>query len=101
MGITLSSGLVGLGFFLSFFGSILISLRRVLKNAALRQRGFNTCARALMATLVAMLVTISTVSSVDFIPYVYWSIAGLSVALLRIVYRERAAVTRGVHAIPA
>jgi O-antigen ligase len=101
LGITLSSGLVGLGFFLSFFGSILISLRRVLKNAALRQRGFNTCARALMATLVAMLVTISTVSSVDFIPYVYWSIAGLSVALLRIVYRERAAVTRGVHAIPA
>ena len=83
--IALSYGLVGLGLFLSFFGSILIGLRRVSQ-----QGGFNASARALIATLVAILVTIATVSSVDFIPYVYWSIAGLSVALIRIAYNERA-----------
>ncbi len=92
LGITLSSGLVGLGLFLSFFGSILIGLRRVS-----RQSGFNTSARALTATLLAILVTIATVSSVDFIPYVYWSIAGLSVALIRIAYSEKTAVARVSH----
>jgi O-antigen ligase len=94
LSITLSYGLVGLGLFLSFFGSILIGLRRVS-----RQSGFNTSARALMATLVGILVTIATVSSIDFIPYVYWSIAGLSVALIRIAHKERAAATRVAHAI--
>lgn len=98
LSITLSSGLIGLGLFLSFFGSILIGLRRVS-----RQSGFNVSARALMATLVAILVTIATVSSFDFIPYVYWSIAGLSVALIRIAYTERAALARAAHArqVPA
>lgn len=92
LGITLSYGLVGLGLFLSFFGSILFGLRRVS-----RQSGFNTSARALTATLVAILVTIATVSSVDFIPYVYWCVAGLSVALIRIAYAERAAAARAAY----
>lgn len=97
LGVALNSGLVGLGLFFGFFGSILIGLRRVLKIAAVRQNGFSAGARALMATLVAILVTIATVSSVDFVPYVYWSIAGLAVALIRIAYREKAAVARASH----
>lgn len=103
LAVALDSGLVGLGFFLSFFGSILIGLRRIVKNAAFQQGGFNAYAQGLMATLVAMLVTIATVSSVDFIPYVYWSIAGLSVALIRIAYQERAALARAAPAsqVPA
>ena len=89
--IALDSGLVGLGFFLSIFAAILIGLWRVLKFAAVRDIGLSAYVRASMATLIAILVTIGTVSSVDYIPWVYWSIAGLCVALIRIAYRERAA----------
>ena len=98
--VALNSGLVGLGLFLGFFTTILIGLRRVVKLNAVRDIGFSAYARASMATLIAILVTIGTVSSVEFIPYVYWSFAGLCVALVRIAFRERAAVTRAAHASP-
>ena len=96
--IALDSGLVGLGLFLGFFATILIGLRRVAKFDAVQDIGFSGYARASMATLIAILVTISTVSSIDFVPYVYWSFAGLGVALIRIAYRERIAVARAAHA---
>lgn len=97
VGVALNFGLVGLGLFLGFFASILISLWRLLKIAPVQESGFNSCVRGLIATMVAMMVTIATVSSVDFIPYVYWSIAGLAVALIRITYRDKAAVARASH----
>ena len=88
--IALKSGLVALSLFFGFFAAILLRLRRVLKFRHVRDSNFNTCIRGSIAILVAMLVTIATVSSIDFIPYVYWSFAGLSVALVRIAYREQA-----------
>ena len=42
--------------------------------------------------LIAILVTIGTVSSIDFVPYVYWSYAGLCVAVIRVGYSERSVV---------
>jgi O-antigen ligase len=87
--VALKSGLIGLSLFLGFFVTILIGLRRLLKDIYVSE-----FAGASIATLVAILVTIATVSSVDFIPFVYWSFAGLSVALIRIGYRHRAAATR-------
>jgi O-antigen ligase len=90
--VALSSGLVGLGLFLGVFVTILIGLWRLGK---FDRREY---ARALMATLIAVLVTMSTVSSIDSIPYICWSSAGLCVALIRIAYRERAAVARAAHA---
>jgi O-antigen ligase len=101
LGIALNSGLVGLGFFLAFFGTILIGLRRVLKFEAVRKTGLGAYTCASVATLIAVMVTIGTASSVDFIPYVYWSFAGLCVALIRIAYKERAAVPRTAHAARA
>ena len=89
--ITLKSGLVSLSLFIGIFAAIILRLRRVLKFRDVNDVNFNTCVRASIATLIAMLVTIATVSSIDFIPYVYWSFAGLCVALIRIAYRERAA----------
>ncbi len=88
LGVTLSYGLVGLVLFLGFFVAILIGLLRVLKFGAAQEIGISACGRAFLATLVAMLVTLATTSGVDFTPYVYWSIAGLSVALIRIAYSE-------------
>jgi O-antigen ligase len=95
--VTLNYGLVGLTLFLGIFGTILIGLRRVLKFEVIQDIGFKVYVRASMATLIAILVTLGTVSSTEFIPYVYWSVAGLCVALIRIAYRERAAVTRATN----
>jgi hypothetical protein len=92
--VALNSGLVGLGMFVAFFAAILIGLRRVVKFDAIKDENFSAYARASMATLIAILVTIGTVSSTDFVPYVYWSFSGLCVALIRIAFRERTAVAR-------
>ena len=97
--VALRSGLVGLGLFLGFFATILIGLWRVHKFKVVREIGLGVCIRASMATLVAMMVTIGTVSFIDYIPYVCWSFAGLCVALIRIVYQERAAVARAANMI--
>jgi hypothetical protein len=45
--------------------------------------------RALLATLVGILVIIFTVSSITIIPTVYWSVAGLGVAYIQRVRRLR------------
>jgi O-antigen ligase len=90
--IALSSGLVGLSLFLGIFASILARLRRLLKFHAVRDADFDTYVRASIATLIAILVTIATAANIDFIPYVYWSFAGLTVAIIRIGYRELAGV---------
>jgi len=89
--IAMKFGLVGLSLFVGFFASIILRLRRVLKFRAVKDVNFNACVRASIAILIGMLATIATVSSIDFIPYVYWSFAGLSVSLIRIAYREQAA----------
>ena len=88
--IALASGFVGLGLFACFFASILLGLRRVIRVHGRHDQEVTDCARILLALLVAILVTIGTASSIGFIPYIYWSIAGLSVALIRIASRQRA-----------
>jgi O-antigen ligase len=89
--IALNSGMIGLSLFVGFFAVILMRLWRVAKSGAYNKLDLGNYARALMATLLAILVTIGTVSSIDFIPYVYWSFAGLCVAFIRIAFRQRAA----------
>ncbi len=96
--ITLRSGLIGLGLFISFFAAILIGLRRVLKFQAVTDRNFKACVRASIGILISMLVTIATVSIVDFIPYVLWPFAGICVALIRVGYKERSAALALVNA---
>jgi tryptophan-rich sensory protein len=77
--------------FTGFFAAILIRMRRTMMRQAGVDRNVTLCIRALFATLVAMLVTIATVSSAGFIPYLYWSFAGLCVALVRVTSREEVA----------
>jgi hypothetical protein len=100
--IALDSGIVGLILFLGFFATILLGLRRVLRFNPAQDSDIRLCARALLGILLAVLVTIATVSSIEFVPYVYWSFGGLSVALIRIALRERAASrTMQMHRVPA
>jgi O-Antigen ligase len=88
--IALVSGISGLILFTGFFVVILVELRQVLKSKLIHNSDIKTYARAAMATLFAILVVIGTTSSIDFVPYVYWSFAGLCVALVRIAFRQRA-----------
>jgi hypothetical protein len=96
--IVLDTGLVGLGLFVAFFATVIVGLWRVFKSGMHARKDLNVYAQALVATLIGILVTIATVSSVGFIPYVYWSFAGLCVSLIRIAHQERAAVVRAVLA---
>jgi O-antigen ligase len=95
--IALKSGMVGLSLFLGLFMAVLLGLWRVTKYDAYRKLGLGNCARALAATLLGILVTIGTVSSVEFLPYVYWSFAGLCVAFVRIALEQRAMAARGPY----
>jgi hypothetical protein len=96
--IALDAGVAGLILFLGFFGSILIGLRRVLKLSAPQDSDFRGYVRATMAILVAILVTIATASSIEYIPIIYMTFGGLGVALIRIAHRERAAARHAVRA---
>jgi O-antigen ligase len=92
--IALDAGVAGLILFLGFFGSILIDLRRVLKFGRPLDSDLRIYVRATMAILVAILVTIATASSIEYIPIIYMTFGGLGVALIRIAHRERAVAAR-------
>jgi hypothetical protein len=81
-----------LSLFVGFFMAILLGLRRTLKYEPSIDR--QTHARALIATLLSILVVLGTTSSIIFIPYIYWSFAGLCVAFVRIAYSDRAVAKR-------
>jgi O-antigen ligase len=101
--IAMKYGLIGLSLFVGIFATILSGLRRMLKFHAAKDSNLHDYVRASMATLVAIMVTICTVSAVDYIPYVYWSFAGLCVALIRVGYKERSLAASAVSAnrVPA
>jgi hypothetical protein len=91
--VALNTGVIGLTLFVSIFLSILLRLRRVMNSDRSHNPEFNVYLRTIAAILAGMLITIGTVSSVGFIPYVYWAVAGLAVALVRIAYKERTTST--------
>ncbi|MEJ1341024.1 MAG: O-antigen ligase family protein [Candidatus Sedimenticola sp. (ex Thyasira tokunagai)] len=85
IGVTLERGLVGLALFSGFFlwvaWGIISSLRRIPdKNSDEHLLG-----RSLLATLIAILLIIFTVSSITIIPIVYWSVAALGVAYTQMI----------------
>lgn len=89
--LALRVGLVGLTLFVGFFVSILFGLRKALRAFPDRNDEGRLLGRALLATLLGILVIIFTVSSITVIPVVYWSIAGVSVAYIQMVRRARQA----------
>ncbi|MCP4185953.1 MAG: O-antigen ligase family protein, partial [Hyphomicrobiales bacterium] len=84
LGIALSYGFVGLFLFSSFFFIVLVNLRRSYKKLPAENSEMIIFGRAIFATLCAALITIATVSSISFVPYLHWSIAGLAVAYINI-----------------
>ena len=85
LGITLSSGVVGLSLFLGFFITIAAGIWRGMRRMQDVNDERYLLGRILLCTLLGILVIIFTVSSISFVPVVYWSVAGLGVAYARML----------------
>jgi len=86
--IALEKGLIGLVLFLSFFALTLIGTYRTLRTIADQNSDEHLLGRVLIGILIAIMVIIATVSSISFIPIVYWSIAGMAVAYTQMVRKQ-------------
>jgi hypothetical protein len=87
IGIALSQGLVGLTLFLGVFITAGFRLFRAWKSSDPLSEAY-LLGRSLFSTLVAMLLIISTVSSIFCIPTLYWILAGLCVGSARLIGRR-------------
>lgn len=87
IGIALEKGFVGLGLFVGFFALVVIGVKRAMRSIVDRESEEYLLGRVLLATLMAILLIIFTVSSVTIIPLVYWSVAGLGVAYAQMVQK--------------
>ncbi len=86
--IALETGFVGLGLFVGFFALTLLGIYRAMRSIRDKDSEERLLGRALLATLLAILVTIFTVSSITVIPIVYWSVAGLGVAYVQMMQKR-------------
>jgi O-antigen ligase len=83
--IALAAGLVGLALFAAFFASAVLGVRRAMKSVVARNSDEYLLGRSLLATAMAVLFTIATVSSIVNIPIIYWSLAGMLVGYARMI----------------
>ncbi len=86
--IVLTQGLIGLGLFVGVFLLILLSIYRAMRLIPDKNCEEYLLGRALLATLISIMVIIFTVSSISFIPIVYWSVAGLGFAYAQMVRKQ-------------
>lgn len=80
VGVGLSSGLVGLALFASFFVAAAVGVAAAMRRLKNEQAELHVLGQALLATLVGILLIIFTTSSITVIPLVYWATAGMCVA---------------------
>lgn len=88
LGVALASGLSGLALFAAFFLALGAGLYRALRQQP-EDDELRLLGRTLLSTLAAILTIIFTVSSITVIPIVYWSVAGLGLAYMRLTERRR------------
>jgi hypothetical protein len=87
LSIALSMGLVGLFLFAGIFVSVLTMVLLATQRAASHSASLHILGRALLATLVGIAIIIYTVSSIGFIPIIYWIVVGMGVAYVNLVNR--------------
>lgn len=87
--VALNSGLIGLSLFITFFTLVLLGIYRGMRYSPGKDSEEHLLGRALLATLLAILIIIFTVSSISFIPIIYWSVAGLGVAYAQMMRKSR------------
>lgn len=79
--LALSGGLVTLSMFVGFFVCIVLQLFLMQRKTILNETGANI-RRALIAAILGIILIIYTVSSITFVPIVYWLIGGLGVGVI-------------------
>ena len=79
-----TSGLTGLGLFTMFFLTICLQVFKSMQRLPNTNDERHRLGGTLLAVLSGILVIIGTVSSITVIPYIYWSVAGLGVAYIRL-----------------
>src|SRR5262245_14551757 len=87
--VALASGFVGLGLFCGFFIAVGSALLKAMRAAEKKDEAY-LLGQALLATLLGILVIIATTSSMDLVPVIYWSVAGLGVTYARLAAPTRA-----------
>ena len=80
--IALSKGFVGLALFLLIFLGLMFHTYKMIKILPPNEESLINMGRILFSILAAILVTISTVSSIDYIPYYYWTFSGITAAYI-------------------
>jgi O-antigen ligase len=88
VGVGLANGLVGLGSFIGVFFFAGLSVVRWMRRLPDPECEERTIGQGLLAALVGICVTIATVSSISFIPLMYWFVAGLCVGYPAMVKRK-------------
>jgi O-antigen ligase len=87
--IGLARGLVGLSLFAGFFIAVLLSIYKAMRRLPDRDERYDL-GRALIATLLGILLIIGTVSPIFHVPTIYWLVAGLGVGYAAMLAYERA-----------
>ena len=75
---------VGLSLFVGFFLSVIFGINRAARTCKAMPKEDVRLGRVLMATIIGIMLVIYTVSSIIFIPIIYWFIAGLGMAYIRL-----------------
>ena len=88
--VVLAQGIIGLWLFVSFFVAVISGVYRAMRSLPDRESEEYLLGRVLLATILAILIIIYTVSSITIIPIVYWSFAGLGVAYAQMVREGKA-----------
>jgi O-antigen ligase len=96
IGVMLGSGLVGLALLLGYFALLILTIFKGMLRIADKQSEEFLCGRTLLASLLAILVTIFTMSSIGIVPSVLWSIAGLIFSYVRVTNPSRVSKTDNV-----
>jgi O-antigen ligase len=82
--IILEYGLVGLTLFLGFFSLILLAVHNSMRRIIDKKSQQYLFGRTLISCIIGILFTIFTVSSIQFIPVIYWTFAGLGITYARL-----------------
>lgn len=82
--IALPYGAVGLFIFFMIFFGLLFDCYRMIKKLPSIETDLIRMGRSLFAILVAVLLTIATASSIDYIPILYWAMAGLTASYIHL-----------------
>jgi len=90
LAIGLGNGLVGLSLFTGFFITIAVGIFNGMRKLEDRNSELYLLGQVLFSVLVGILFLIFTVSSSLSIPMIYYSVAGLGVAYLRMLALEKA-----------